>query len=23
GVALADWMRARGLDFEFVDRPGQ
>jgi hypothetical protein len=23
GYALADWMRARGLDFQFVDRPGQ
>ncbi|WP_179404024.1 NUDIX domain-containing protein [Burkholderia guangdongensis] len=23
GYALADWMRARGLDFEFVDRAGQ
>ncbi len=23
GYALADWMRARGLDFEFVERPGQ
>jgi NAD+ diphosphatase len=23
GPAVADWMRARGLPFEFVDRPGQ
>ncbi|WP_323120859.1 NUDIX domain-containing protein [Burkholderia alba] len=23
GYALADWMRARGLDFEFVERAGQ
>lgn len=23
GHALADWMRARGLPFEYVDRPGQ
>lgn len=23
GLALADWMRARGLPFEFVERPGQ
>ena len=23
GLALADWMRRRGLPFEFVDRPGQ
>ncbi|AJK46035.1 NUDIX domain-containing protein [Burkholderia plantarii] len=23
GHAVADWMRARGLEFEYVDRPGQ
>ncbi|HWT36019.1 MAG TPA: NUDIX domain-containing protein [Paraburkholderia sp.] len=23
GLALADWMRRRGLPFEFVERPGQ
>lgn len=23
GYAVADWMRRRGLPFEFVDRPGQ
>lgn len=23
GLALADWMRRRGLPFEFVDKPGQ